>query len=165
MITDMTTFDLRPIESGDDETVGQIIRQVMSEFTCVGPEYSIEDPELNAMSQAYADDRNRFFVLTRAGVVVGCGGFGQLAGEDESICELRKMYLLPAARGFGMGKRLLDHCLAAAQAAGYRKMYLETVVRMEAANGLYRQYGFEELPAPLGATGHTGCDAFFIREL
>lgn len=161
----MTTFHLRPIEAEDDEIAATIIRGVMSEFTCVGPGYSIGDPELAAMSAAYADERNQFFVLTRAGTVVGCGGFGELAGEDGSICELRKMYLSPEARGYGMGKQLLEHCLRAAKTAGYRKMYLETVVRMTAANQLYRHYGFQELPAPLGATGHSGCDAFFLREL
>jgi putative acetyltransferase len=59
----------------------------------------------------------------------------------------------------------MDRCLREAKAAGYRQMYLETVVRMTTANALYRQYGFRELPAPMGRTGHSGCDAFFIRDI
>jgi putative acetyltransferase len=44
-------------------------------------------------------------------------------------------------------------------------MYLETVDRMTAANGLYQSFDFEPLPGPLGATGHGGCDAFYLKTL
>lgn len=162
----MLIYKIRPIEASDNARVADLIRQVMTEFACVGPGYSIEDSEIAAMSAAYADARNRFFVLIdEEQKVVGCGGYGELAGKDGSICELRKMYLLPEARGHGLGKQLMDRCLREAKAAGYRQMYLETVVRMTTANALYRQYGFRELPTPMGSTGHSGCDAFFIREL
>jgi putative acetyltransferase len=161
----MTSFRLQLIQREDNASVAQVIRTVMREFDCVGPGYSIEDPELSAMSDAYGDTQNQFFVLWKGEKIVGCGGFGALAGEEDSICELRKMYLLPAARGYGMGKQLLEHCLVAAKLAGFRQMYLETVVRMNAANQLYRDYGFNELPQSLGATGHSGCDAFFIKKL
>jgi putative acetyltransferase len=44
-------------------------------------------------------------------------------------------------------------------------MYLETLKTMTAARRLYESFGFEPRLAPLGATGHFGCDAWFVREV
>lgn len=156
---------IRPIEAKDNAAVAKIIRQVMTEFSCVGDGYSIEDPEVDNMSTAYAEANAAFFVIEHAGTIQGCGGFGSLVGGEPGICELKKMYFLPSLRGMGMGRRLLDHCIAAAQTAGYQKMYLETVDRMTAANQLYQKTGFVPLNCALGATGHGGCDAFYVLEL
>lgn len=156
---------LRPIEAADNEIVAQIIRQVMTEFQCTGKGYSIEDPEVNDMHGAYQGDSARFYVIEYDGQVVGCGGFAQLAGGDNTICELKKMYFLPVLRGKGMGKVLLQHCIEAAKVAGYTTMYLETVDRMIAANAMYQKYGFTPLSGNQGATGHSGCDAFYSLSL
>ncbi len=75
------------------------------------------------------------------------------------------MYFLPEARGQGAGASLLARCLAVARGFGYRSCYLETLTGMDAAQKLYRRAGFKPLPAPLGATGHHGCDRYFLLEL
>jgi len=90
---------------------------------------------------------------------------GPLAGGEEGVCELRKMYFLPAARGLGAGKALLARCIEEARARGYRRMYLETLTGMDAAQRLYERFGFTKLAAPLGATGHFGCDRWYALEL
>ncbi|HEY5240755.1 MAG TPA: GNAT family N-acetyltransferase, partial [Polyangiaceae bacterium] len=79
--------------------------------------------------------------------------------------ELRKMYLLPAARGLGAGKALLARCIEEARERGCRWMYLETLTAMEAAQRLYEGFGFRRLGAPMGATGHFGCDRWYSLEL
>ncbi|MEL7247918.1 MAG: GNAT family N-acetyltransferase [Bacteroidota bacterium] len=156
---------IRPIQETDNPRVAQIIRQVMTEFSCVGSGFSIEDPEVDEMYQAYAGDRAAFYVIEHNGVVKGCGGFAQLEGGPADVCELKKMYFLTDLRGMGMGSLLVDHCLEQARASGFSTMYLETVERMVAANHLYQKKGFRLLPGPLGATGHGGCDAFYDRPL
>ena len=75
------------------------------------------------------------------------------------------MYFLPEARGKGMGEALLRHCLAVAEDLGYRTCYLETLTGMDQALKLYGKVGFRPLCAPLGRTGHGGCDHWFAREL
>jgi putative acetyltransferase len=152
---------IRPLQQADNARVALIIRQVMTEFACVGDGYSIEDPEVDDMFNAYSADNAAFFVIEKQGAVLGCGGFGPLVGGDKTICELKKMYFLTELRGLGMGRKLLDHCITAARNCGYEKMYLETVERMTAANKLYQKRGFVKLAGPEGATGHSGCDAFY----
>ncbi|WP_367388918.1 GNAT family N-acetyltransferase [Lewinella sp. LCG006] len=161
----MSTPILRPIQAADNAQVAKIIRQVMTEFSCVGPGFSIEDPEVDHMYEAYQGDKAAFFVVEHQGQVLGCGGFGPLSGGDGATCELKKMYFLSEIRGHGMGKKLLNHCIEAATQKGYQRMYLETVNRMTSANALYRLRGFQQLQGAEGATGHSSCDTFYALAL
>ena len=145
--------------------MAQVIRTVMPEFGASGPGFALGDPEVGQLSTAYARPRAAYFVLERAGRIVGGGGIAPLDGGDHDVCELRKMYFLPEVRGHGQGRRLLRHCLEVARALGYRRCYLETLTGMDAAQHLYRQAGFEPLCAPLGATGHFSCDRYFLLQL
>ncbi|MGB3801100.1 MAG: GNAT family N-acetyltransferase [Lewinella sp.] len=156
---------LRPIGPEDNEAVAAVIRTVMTEFSCVGEGYSINDPELGNMHAAYSPPGSAFYALTKEGNIVGVGGFAPLAHSDGTVCELRKMYLLPTARGSGGGRMLLHRCLDEARKDGYERMYLETVRAMTTAATMYARYGFTPLDGPLGKTGHTGCDRYMIRHL
>jgi len=161
-------YQIRPLELKDNARVAEIIRTVMPEFDCVGAGYSIEDPEVDDMYHAFQGTDHAFFVVENLvdRLVYGCGGIAPLAGKEHpGTCELQKMYFLPALRGLGLGKQLLMTCLEAARTKGYQRMYLETVNRMVAAGRLYRKMGFVDLPHQIGATGHTGCDCFMIRNL
>lgn len=160
------SYIIRPIEAKDDPSVAAIIRAVMPEFGADGPGFAIHDPEVDFMSQSYNAPRSAYFVVEVAGVVVGGGGVAGLAGDASgAICELRKMYFLPEARGLGAGRALIEQCLAAAKAFGFRQCYLETLEGMRAAQKLYRANGFIEIAGPLGNTGHFSCDRFFVRDL
>lgn len=145
--------------------MARVIRAVMPEYGARGPGFAIEDAEVDAMSAAYAGPRAAYFVLEVGGAVVGGGGMGPLWGGDEGTCELRKMYFLPAARGLGAGRELLGRCIEEARGRGYRRMYLETLTGMDAAQRLYERFGFTRLGAPLGATGHHGCDRWYALDL
>ena len=159
------TFLIRPIEPHDDAAIAAIIRAVMPEFGADGPGFAIHDTEVSAMCAAYAQPRCSYFVVERDGVVVGGGGVAPLADGEPDVCELRKMYFLPEARGIGAGTAMMQHCLAAAREHGFRRCYLETLTGMDAAQALYRRSGFAPICAPMGGTGHHGCDRWFIREL
>jgi putative acetyltransferase len=159
-------LSFRPIRPEDDAAVAAIIRQVMPEFGAGGPGFAINDAEVDQMSAAYSAAGAAYFVVTdESGRVVGGGGVAALEGGEPGVCELKKMYFLPEARGQGMGETLLRHCLEAAKALGYRTCYLETRTGMDQAIRLYQKLGFQPLCAPLGRTGHGGCDHWFSREL
>jgi putative acetyltransferase len=159
-------YTIRPIRPGDDPAMARIITGVMTEFGAVGCGYSIGDPEVVQMSDAYAVDNAAFFVVTRAGEVLGGAGIAQLKGAQEGmICELQKMYFDPRLRGTGMGTRLLIQCLDAARKLGYHSCYLETLDSMHQARRLYRKIGFEDVDRAHGETGHYKCNRWMLLEL
>jgi putative acetyltransferase len=156
---------IRPIRKEDEPAVAAIIRDVMTEFGAVGCNYSISDPEVDAMHDAYPAPAAAFFVVESGGSVLGCGGMGPLVDGPADVCELRKMYFRPGLRGTGMGTRLLEVILDAARKAGYRHCYLETLGNMSGARRLYLRHGFQAIDEPMGNTGHSGCNSWMIREL
>lgn len=156
---------IRPIEPRDSAAVAAIIRTVMPEFGAVGPGFAINDPEVDDMYHAYSRPRCAYFVLELDGRAAGGGGIAPLEGGSRDTCELRKMYFLPEARGLGHGRAMLTCCLDAAVRHGFRQVYLETLKTMTGARRLYEAFGFEPRATPLGATGHFGCDAWFVKDL
>jgi putative acetyltransferase len=159
------SWSIRPIRDDDDAAVAAIIRAVMPEFGAVGDGFAINDPEVDWMSRAYDAPRSAYFVVEREGVVLGGGGVAPLEGGPDDTCELRKMYFLPAARGLGAGSAMMARCLDAARGFGFTRCYLETLCGMDAAMKLYDRSGFRRIDAPLGATGHGGCNTFYLRDL
>jgi putative acetyltransferase len=137
----------------------------MPEFGATGCGFAINDPEVDWMSRAYAQPRCAYFVVEDEGVVLGGGGIAPLEGGDAATCELRKMYFLPAARGRGAGAAMMERCLEAARELGFRQCYLETLSGMDAAMKLYERSGFRRRDAPMGDTGHGGCNTFYLRAL
>ena len=162
---DSPSYVIRSIEPRDDASMAAIIRTVMPEFGATGSGFAINDPEVDWMSRAYAAARSAYFVIEQEGQVVGGGGVAPLTGGDGETCELRKMYFLPQARGLGAGAAMMARCLEAARAFGFTQCYLETLRGMDAAMRLYERTGFQRIDAPLGATGHGGCNAFYLLPL
>jgi putative acetyltransferase len=75
------------------------------------------------------------------------------------------MYLVPEARGIGLGKFLIEKALQFARESGYRQVYIETLPELRQAMSVYEKFGFKYLDAPLGNTGHFGCDIWMLKEL
>jgi putative acetyltransferase len=159
------SYRIRPIAAADDRAMAHVIRTVMPEFGAGGAGFAIHDPEVDAMHTAYAVAGSAYFVVESDGRVMGGGGIGALEGEKGAVCELRKMYFLPELRGRGAGRALMQHCLQAARELGYRQCYIETLTGMDGAQALYLKSGFRRIPSRMGATGHFGCNLFYLREL
>ncbi|MDE3239463.1 MAG: GNAT family N-acetyltransferase [Paracoccaceae bacterium] len=102
---------------------------------------------LAAYIRSHDPDRERAWIAWRAGARIGsifC------VRQDEDTAKLRLFLVEPAARGTGLGKRLLRECLAFARATGYRRMVLWTHASHRAACALYAAHGFRltsETPA------------------
>jgi putative acetyltransferase len=75
------------------------------------------------------------------------------------------MYLLPQARGTGIGRQLIERNLQYAFEAGYMNVYLESMPELRTALNIYEKFGFEYLDAPMGNTGHTGCSLWMLKKL
>lgn len=145
--------------------MANIIRSVMTSFGAVGPGFSIEDPEVDHMYEAYTKLGHAYYVLeNEEGSVVGGCGIGPLVGE-KSYCELKKMYYLPEYRGKGLGMKMMQRCMGFAEGAGYTHCYIETLSGMDGAESLYQKADFNRISTSLGNTGHGGCDKFYLRKL
>jgi putative acetyltransferase len=84
------------------------------------------------------------FLVSRVdGRAVGCGGFCRF---DETRAELKRMYVVPDARGLGLGRELLAALEAEARAVGYAGIVLETGVLQDASLGLYTSSGYVPIP-------------------
>ncbi|WP_396177069.1 GNAT family N-acetyltransferase [Flavobacterium sp.] len=161
----MQHTNIRPIQQEDNQAIEQVVRDVFIELNIpkVGTAYA--DPQLKLMFEAYNKPKPIYFIVENNGKIIGGAGVSQLENEDESICELQKMYFLPEARGLGLGIELMQKCLAKAKEFGFESCYLETMPYMEAAQKLYNKVGFEYLDKPLGNTGHTSCPVWMLKKL
>jgi len=99
---------------------------------------TIEDPEGSILAEG-----GRIFIVEQDGEAVGCCAL--LRMEDGGF-ELAKMAVAPAARGQGLGRRLLEACEAEARSAGAPRLYLESSSTLAPALALYRSFGFIDLP-------------------
>lgn len=163
------TLTIRRIGPADNAAMADVIRTVMTEFGACGEGYSINDAEVDHMYEAYSGPRAGYFVVVTDGDrVVGGGGVASLEGGDDGddgVCELKKMYFLPEARGTGVGRAMLQRCLDLARELGFRQCYLETLGSMRQAQRLYELNGFRRIDAPMGDTGHHRCDVWYVLDL
>jgi GNAT superfamily N-acetyltransferase len=84
------------------------------------------------------------FVVSRVeGRAVGCGGICRF---DETRAELKRMYVVPAERGRGLGRELLESLEAEARRLGYAGIVLETGELQPESLGLYASAGYEPIP-------------------
>lgn len=100
--------------------------------------------ELAGLPGAYAAPRGRLYVAVVGGADAACGALRPAQGD---ACELKRMWVRPAFRGTGLGRRLATTLIADARAIGYRTMVLDTLPAMSEAQALYRTLGFVEIPA------------------
>ena len=161
----MSGVVLRKILPDDNVSLAAVIRAGMTEFGLNKAGSGFDDPQIDHLFAAYAQPGCAFFVAIENEQLLGGGGFAPLREGDGKTCELQRMYLSKDARGKGVGKQLLQHCLEEAAAMGYETCYLETESAMETAQALYRRYGFVKQDSRTGNTGHCACNTFYIKSL
>lgn len=153
---------IRKITEADNLAVGNLVQVVLMEMGApkVGTAYA--DPFLFDLFSVYNEPKSVYYVIENENRIVGGAGIGPL---ENDVCELQKMYFLPETRGLGLGKKLMEICLADAKSFGYESCYLETMHYMTDAQKLYRQVGFENIDAPMGNTGHISCPVWMLKKL
>ena len=161
-----TSITIRPIAPGDNAALARAVRDTLAEFGAAKPGTAYYDDATDHLYELFSQTpRSAYFVAELNGEVLGGGGIFPTENLPADTVELVKLYLLPAARGRGVGKALIEQCLLAARAAGYAHIYLETTEELTQAIPLYEKLGFAYLPAALGNSGHFGCQIWMRKPL
>ncbi|MFD1874597.1 GNAT family N-acetyltransferase [Hymenobacter bucti] len=157
---------IRPIAPGDNAALARAIRETLTEYGAAKPGTAFYDEATDHLYELFSQTaRSAYFVAERDGEVLGGGGIFPTENLPADTVELVKLYLLPAARGRGVGKALIQQCLEAARAAGYARVYLETTAELTQAIPLYERLGFTYLQEALGNSGHFGCQIWMIKSV
>jgi ribosomal protein S18 acetylase RimI-like enzyme len=105
------------------------------------------EAELHGLPWEYAAPRGRLLLATVSGKLAGCCALRPLDGVDHAdACEMKRLYVRPAFRGLGLGRRLVEATLDRARQADYACVLLDTLSDMESARALYDDLGFVEIP-------------------
>ena len=153
---------IRQVNKQDELLLASIIRNTFEEFKAprVGTVYS--DPTTDHLFELFNQPDAVLWVAVVNNQVVGCCGIYPTKGLPEKVAELVKFYITASARGSGIGKMLMNKCIATAKEFGYEKLYLESMPQFSNAVNFYKRLGFSELAGPMGNSGHTSCSIWMI---
>jgi putative acetyltransferase len=139
-------IDLRLAETPDDL---QAVRELFLDYQAsldVDLCFQGFQQELDQLPGAYAGPAGALVLALVDGAPAGCCGLRAAPHIDyPDACEMKRLYVRPAFRGFGLGRLLVDRVLLLGQIGGYATMLLDTLSDMEAARALYQEAGFVEI--------------------
>ena len=109
----MPGIKLRTIQKEDNVQLAQIIRDTLTEFKANKPGTVYYDETTDQLFELFQKPGSIYFVALMDDELFGGGGIYPSDGLPNGTCELVKMYLLPEARGIGLGKKIIEECLYA----------------------------------------------------
>lgn len=162
----LNDISIRLIEQKDNRQLAIIIRDTLKEFGANHPGTVYYDESTDHLFEVFQNEaRSIYYVAETENGIVGGAGIFPSSGLPDDTCELVKMYLLPEARGIGLGKKLIEKCIDSAKEKNLKYIYLETMPELKQALNTYEKFGFEYLDGPMGNTGHFGCDRWMLKTL
>lgn len=147
------------VTADDVPEVVQLVAETLAEFGLQFGNGSLTDDELHQLPGSYSAGGGAFWVARHGGTLVGTAGMFKLSA---TIFELRKMYLRPAVRGLGHGKRLLDTAVEWTRTQGATHIVLDTMEKMKRAIAFYEAHGFQRDDAYIRGSR---CSRGYIRAL
>jgi len=139
---DFAMIDIDDARFPEDLTV---VRTLFREYADgLGVDLAFQDfeGEFASLPGKYARPEGRLLIAWRGDEALGCIGLRPL---DAGTCEMKRLYVRPAARGAQLGRRLVERICSEAREAGYARIWLDTLPTMGAAQGLYAAMGFVEI--------------------
>jgi putative acetyltransferase len=147
----MTVLVRPAMSAGDIAEARRLLEQYEASLD-VDLRYQGFEEELAGLPGAYAPPRGRLLLAVDGSAPAGCVALRPL-GDD--VCEMKRLYVSPAARGRRVGRLLAETVIREARLIGYCRMRLDTLPSMKEALALYRALGFEEI-APYYASPVAG---------
>lgn len=136
-------FTLRPATTADVPAVRDMMREYV-DWIALDLAFQEIDEELAGLPGEYAPPSGALFVATDGEQLVGMIGLRPLGG---TICEMKRLFVRPAARGQGLAKQLIARVMDEARRLGYAEIRLDTLPMMGDAQALYAAMGFADIDA------------------
>jgi putative acetyltransferase len=137
-------ISLWPAQSSSDWEHAQAILAEYGESLGVDLSFQYFDAELADLPAAYCGEGEVFLLASVDDALAGCCALRTMLDASEAnACEMKRLYVRPAFRGFGLGRALVETLMQRAREAGYGTMFVDTLSDMEAARELYASLGFE----------------------
>lgn len=130
------------IRRAEFPTESAAVLSIWREFISNSPvnlDYQNNEVEFATFEEKYTAPKGCVLLAEANGAIEGCVAMRQVS---PAICEMKRLYVRPAARGKHLGRELADRLIAEARAAGYREMRLDVQAKFLAARQLYAALGF-----------------------
>jgi putative acetyltransferase len=150
---------IRDWEPCDRHAAATVIATVLTEYG-LGWDPEGADRDVLAVEACYLEAKGAFWVVEQNGNIVGTGAYYPIRRGINAV-EIRKMYLLPSARGQGLGLFLLQQLEAAIAAQAYQQIWIETASVLAEAVQLYECNGY----SPATGVETARCDRIYMKTL
>ena len=131
-------------ETNADFTAAKVLftayQQWLGEDLC----FQSFDAELLQLQTMYGPPQGKLLLAKSNEAYVGCVA---VRSKGKGICEMKRLYVIDACKGQGLGRRLASEIINTAAQLGYHKMILDTLTRLIPALQLYYSLGFTETTA------------------
>ncbi len=144
-------FHIAPVRTEEDLNATAALFRGYAASLPVDLNYQDFSAELAALPGKYDPPAGELFLARdRRGESLGCVGLRPI--PPQGCCEMKRLFLLPKARGLGLGRALAEAVIAQAKQLGYGELRLDTLPTMTQAIGLYEQMGFQRIAPYYGPT-------------
>jgi GNAT superfamily N-acetyltransferase len=142
----MSQFRLAKVRRPQDIAEAAVLFREYADWLGIDLSFQGFEAELAGLPGKYAPPIGELMLAyAPAGDALGCVAMRPLEGR--AVCEMKRLYVRPVARGHGIGAALVAAIVASAQELGYAEMKLDTLAGMLEALALYKRFGFLEIPA------------------
>lgn len=141
----MTNYPIKFTEvksKNEYEIAASLFKEYASQIV-IDLEFQNFNKEVENLEDQYSRPEGVIYIIYNLeNLPIGCFGIRKL---ENSICELKRMYLKEDYRGLGFGKKMMEKAIEAGKEMRYQKMRLDTLSTMNTAIGLYKSVGFYEI--------------------
>jgi ribosomal protein S18 acetylase RimI-like enzyme len=142
----MSQFRLAKVRRPQDIAEAALLFREYADWLGIDLSFQGFEAELAGLPGKYAPPAGELMLArSTAGEALGCVAMRALDGTE--VCEMKRLYVRPAARGLGIGVALVEAIIGCAEELGYTEMKLDTLAGMQEAFALYWRFGFAEVPA------------------
>ena len=152
-------FLIRSWETRDRADAFHLISDILAEYGLKCEPYGA-DRDVYDVELYYHNKGGEFWVVEREGEIVGTAAYYPI-GRGKNAVEIRKMYILAASRGQGLGKFLLQELESKIADRGFDEIWIETATVLKEAVKMYENCGYQ----PATGVETQRCDRVYVKVL